>query len=1133
MKKLLLSAVAVLGLLPGLTSTVSAELVAEDRSGWVISGCSNETGEGAGLGTLDAMKDGILSTFWHSVWSASSHRAQNHYFVVDRGEALAETALSAVGYTPRQDGSSGNGYVTACDVYILDSVDGLNLWSDSSNAGLCDGGHNIDTFISENALTPTAQGTFSYSYGDTSNRGESTVTFAPTAGRYILFVATATSGSQGDYFANCAEFNAYTSNVPLYPVTLTINYGNGQSIVVDYGLVEEGTTYTKPAFDSSVLTVTGWTDGDQVTAAVNMTGTLAEGVKPFKLNSLRYSGKWATTDANGLLIPDGTFDTAEFFFEVPVEGSTNFTIYSLNQLKWLGAINGNIAKIPFADVAGEYQLIKHTSGAEAIGNAGAASTDIAFLNYRNPGIGSWSAGNDAGSHWFMVYDNTNYQANLTAMGVQVGGTYGDIEGSTYATKIAEAEAKYAAVADIADDVVPGFGVQKAALSDAIDAAKAARAGVSGVDIAALLETLTAANEVVNANIVNYGKGLNLINNGNAFAALGIASEEGLAAWQTVVETAEAMDPSAITESDIENLVTAYGELVATSANTPGGAYITLACYKIPTDLMCVRYGNGPFVGRYGDDVNGNKTTWQVVAAEGGFKLYNEFSAKYLKMPAADNTNMGLTNEADASVFVLDLYNSETAQYGVKYIGNDAHESHIYLHTNNGNTIVRWEAGNNSSWYLAASDAETAAVEATTGAADDIEDALYYNEFSEEYIGEGVGKYTLSEDYAAALAAAKAITAESSNEEKHSAADALRATYATGATINAPEAGKFYRFKNKYSNKYITSIVNDANDLTLVDENANPAETIFYFDGTCVVAWADGKVLGNYNSGESELSWKTVLKGATNEGEITFPGSSILGCYYIQTQLDRRLYGGADTGRGDAVDCAGLTSGDKYSWILTEVTELPIAYNEGFVWSTLYSPVQLGLIENKVEAYVGTLNAEDPENVTLVVTELKGSIPANTGVILGVVKSDDIVVDGYVYLPIEDNTADEVASALVGSSYTVAQEEVATAAEEGVYNFLFQEDSVTDTETDEVSNFGKFNLDMVSDLVGFTAYVTASSIDSDEVITIADSEGNNPTGIEEIAVESEKVQGIYDLQGRRLSAPVKGINIINGKKVLVK
>lgn len=44
-----------------------------------------------------------------------------------------------------------------------------------------------------------------------------------------------------------------------------------------------------------------------------------------------------------------------------------------------------------------------------------------------------------------------------------------------------------------------------------------------------------------------------------------------------------------------------------------------------------------------------------------------------------------------------------------------------------------------------------------------------------------------------------------------------------------------------------------------------------------------------------------------------------------------------------------------------------------------------------------------------------------------------------------------------------------------------------------------------------------------------------TSIEEIGVDSSKpaVVGIYDLSGRRLSKPVKGINIINGKKVLVK
>ncbi len=42
-----------------------------------------------------------------------------------------------------------------------------------------------------------------------------------------------------------------------------------------------------------------------------------------------------------------------------------------------------------------------------------------------------------------------------------------------------------------------------------------------------------------------------------------------------------------------------------------------------------------------------------------------------------------------------------------------------------------------------------------------------------------------------------------------------------------------------------------------------------------------------------------------------------------------------------------------------------------------------------------------------------------------------------------------------------------------------------------------------------------------------------TSISEIAVETKSAEGIYDLSGRRLSVPTKGICIINGRKTLVK
>jgi hypothetical protein len=45
--------------------------------------------------------------------------------------------------------------------------------------------------------------------------------------------------------------------------------------------------------------------------------------------------------------------------------------------------------------------------------------------------------------------------------------------------------------------------------------------------------------------------------------------------------------------------------------------------------------------------------------------------------------------------------------------------------------------------------------------------------------------------------------------------------------------------------------------------------------------------------------------------------------------------------------------------------------------------------------------------------------------------------------------------------------------------------------------------------------------------------NNETGIEEIVTENGKVEAVYDLQGRKVNAPAKGIYIVNGKKILVK
>ena len=45
--------------------------------------------------------------------------------------------------------------------------------------------------------------------------------------------------------------------------------------------------------------------------------------------------------------------------------------------------------------------------------------------------------------------------------------------------------------------------------------------------------------------------------------------------------------------------------------------------------------------------------------------------------------------------------------------------------------------------------------------------------------------------------------------------------------------------------------------------------------------------------------------------------------------------------------------------------------------------------------------------------------------------------------------------------------------------------------------------------------------------------SDTTQLTEITAEGRNANSVYDLQGRKLVAPVKGINIINGQKILVK
>jgi len=157
-------------------------------------------------------------------------------------------------------------------------------------------------------------------------------------------------------------------------------------------------------------------------------------------------------------------------------------------------------------------------------------------------------------------------------------------------------------------------------------------------------------------------------------------------------------------------------------------------------------------------------------------------------------------------------------------------------------------------------------------------------------------------------------------------------------------------------------------------------------------------------------------------------------------------------------------------------------------------------------------AHQVKNSNLEIYKITGTIPANTPVIV-----EAETAGTYNF---EIATEEAVALAEEAATPVLVTTTAAIALPEGAYTLQVQDGVAGMYPAEATATVKSFSAYMPAEIAAGIAGYTLKKVD-------------DPTGIEEIAVESEKVQGIYDLQGRRLSAPVKGINIINGKKVLVK
>lgn len=366
------------------------------------------------------------------------------------------------------------------------------------------------------------------------------------------------------------------------------------------------------------------------------------------------------------------------------------------------------------------------------------------------------------------------------------------------------------------------------------------------------------------------------------------------------------------------------------------------------------------------------------------------------------------------------------------------------------------------------------------------------------IGTGLNQFT-SEDLVPALTAAKEVAAKDIYEypdmDVTATKDNLKAAK-EALTINQPETGKFYRIKSVAKNKYVSSVpVADGRE-SLIDEA--DATTVFYLSDDKRLTNSIGVNLGS-NSGPAGNSL-----GTTFEFQINNNG------YYLIKSTERvePLYPHYDNGDLLSYDFNGGVYADKLAdaWTLEEVNDKAsqpkITKQMTAQYATVAAPVALN-IPADVKAYTVKVDGEVAK-----LTEITGGvIPAGVAAVIEKTGAGESYE--FTFAP-SGSTANANDLQGVYVETTIPAKNNAYVLANGTKSVGFYLLS----ETERVLGANKAYLSVPNDAAGVKAFV----LDLGDL-----------TGINSTEVAGEEVY--YDLQGRRVLKPVKGIYVTkSGKKV---
>ena len=309
------------------------------------------------------------------------------------------------------------------------------------------------------------------------------------------------------------------------------------------------------------------------------------------------------------------------------------------------------------------------------------------------------------------------------------------------------------------------------------------------------------------------------------------------------------------------------------------------------------------------------------------------------------------------------------------------------------------------------------------------------------------------------------------------------------------------------------IVYGENDVVVssVDYEKKPS-SYNLFSGSETITWGSEK-------GLSSAPFAGVQAGDLLKIEISAVGGSEWG---EDVQLRSSSWGGNETILKSAKAYSATTVTFEFDDDLVTAAKtngLYIRGNEFTVTSVdiVYTPtVSIGIAGYATLGYPAALDLTGIEAYTaavsgdkVVLTSVKGKkIPAGTGIILKGTNGDAIS------LPLTTESTDDVTgNELLVSDGTVTGNESGT-----IYVLAYGSNGV-----------GFYRVENGSAITAGKAYLQVPNLGARQFIGF----GDNATSIDNIEHSTPHIEQYYDLQGRRVAQPAKGLYIVNGKKVIIK